>query len=127
MGVLQRSSALVTDGTFAGYIGSCVDITELRRTQEEAVARQKLEYLGVLAGGIAHDFNNLLGGILTETELVEGDLAAGLSPEEEIARIKTVAIRGAEIVRELMIYAGQDKDSVVEPVNLPRLTAEMLD
>ena len=32
-----------------------------------------------------------------------------------------------EIVRELMIYAGQDQDSVVEPVNLPRLTAEMLE
>ena len=41
------------------------DITDLRRAQDEAVARQKLESLGVLAGGIAHDFNNLLGSILT--------------------------------------------------------------
>jgi two-component system cell cycle sensor histidine kinase/response regulator CckA len=115
------------DETFAGYIGSCIDITELRRTQQEALARQKLEDLGVLAGGIAHDFNNLLGSILTKAELVEADLAAGLSPGDEIARIKTVAIRGAQIVRELMIYAGHDQASLVEPVDLSRLAAEMLE
>ena len=117
----------VPDETFAGHIGSCIDITDLKRTQEEALARQKLESLGVLANGIAHDFNNLLASILAEAEVVQADLAGGLSPDEEIARIKTVAIRGAEIVRELMIYAGKDQDSVVEPVNLPRLTAEMLE
>ena len=114
-------------GSFAGYIGSCVDITDLKRTQEEALARQKLESLGVLAGGIAHDFNNLLGGILAEAELVESDLAAGLPVGEEIARIKGVAIRGAEIVRELMIFAGQDQASLTEPVDLSRLVEELLE
>jgi two-component system, cell cycle sensor histidine kinase and response regulator CckA len=114
-------------GSFAGYIGSCIDITDLKRTLEETLARQKLEDLGVLAGGIAHDFNNLLGSVLAETELVEADLAAGLSPHEELARIKTVAIRGAEIVRELMIYAGQDQAGVFESVDLSRLMVEMLE
>jgi len=114
-------------GVFAGFIGSCVDITELRRTQEEVLARQKLESLGVLAGGIAHDFNNLLGGILAEAELVESDLAAGLPAGEEITRIKAVAIRGAEIVRELMIYAGQDQATLAEPVDLSRLVEELLE
>ena len=71
---------LAPDDTFSGYIGSCIDITELKRTQEEALARQKLESLGVLAGGIAHDFNNLLGSILMEAELAAADLAAGLCP-----------------------------------------------
>ena len=112
---------------FAGYIGSCIDITDLKRAQDDDLARQKLESLGVLAGGIAHDFNNLLGGILAEAELVESDLAAGLSPMEEVARIKAVAIRGAEIVRELMIYAGQDQASLVEPLDLSRLVEEMLE
>ena len=40
------------------------DITDLKRTQEEHLAKQKLESVGTLAGGIAHDFNNLLGGVL---------------------------------------------------------------
>jgi CheY-like chemotaxis protein len=83
--------------------------------------------LGVLANGIAHDFNNLLGSILAEADLIKEDLAAGLSPDGAIARIRTVAIHGAQIVRELMVYAGQDQASLVERVDLSRLTAEMLE
>jgi two-component system cell cycle sensor histidine kinase/response regulator CckA len=108
-------------------LGMVEDITEVKRIQEEAVARQKRESLGVLVEGIAHDFNNLLGGILAEAELAEADLAANLSPGEAIARIKAVADRGAEIVRELMIYAGQDRVSLVEPLDLSRLLEEMLE
>jgi nitrogen-specific signal transduction histidine kinase/CheY-like chemotaxis protein len=107
--------------------GTCQDITDSRRAQEEVLARQKLEGLGVLAAGIAHDFNNLLGGILAESELAETDLAAGLAPSEEIQRIKLVAIRGAEIVRELMIFAGQDQTTLVELVDVSRLVEEILE
>ena len=45
------------------------DITEIKRTQEEALFRQKLESVGTLAGGIAHDFNNLLGAVQAQAEL----------------------------------------------------------
>ncbi len=107
-------------GDFAGYIGSCVDITELRRSQDQALVRQKLESVGVLAGGIAHDFNNLLGGILAEAELSTMQLLQGESPLEGIERIRVAARRGSEIVRELMIYSGQDKGDPVEPVDLSR-------
>ena len=113
-------------GAFAGYIGSCIDITNLRRTQEETLSRQKLESVGALARGIAHDFNNLLGGILAEAELAEEELAQGQSPLADIQRIATVASRGAEIVRELMLYSGQEDASPVEPVDLSGLIKEML-
>jgi len=106
--------------------GAVQDITDLRRAQEEAFARQKLETLGTLANGIAHDFNNLLCGILAEAELVEADLASGLSPGDEIATIKAVAIRGSEIVRQLMIYAGQNQADPAESVDLSKLVEEML-
>jgi PAS domain S-box-containing protein len=108
-------------------LGMLEDITEVKRTHEEAVARQKLEGLGVLAGGIAHDFNNLLGGILAEAELVEADLPAYSSAVEELHRIKQSAIRGAEIVRELMIYAGQSQTPLVEAVDVSGLVEEMLE
>jgi PAS domain S-box-containing protein len=114
------------DSGFAGYIGSDIDITELRRAQEEAFERQKLESLGVLTGGVAHDFNNLLGSILMEAELAETDVAAGESPSEPIQKIKAVAVRAAEIVRELMIYSGQDKADL-GPVDLSRLVEEMVE
>ncbi len=112
-------------GSLCG-IGMVEDITDIKRAQEETLARQKLESLGVLAGGIAHDFNNLLGAILAEAELSEDDMAANLPPTGQIARIKAVANRGAGIVRELMIYAGQDRASLVEPLDLARLVEGML-
>jgi two-component system cell cycle sensor histidine kinase/response regulator CckA len=113
-------------GDFAGYIGSDIDLTDLRRTREEAFERQKLESLGVLTSGIAHDFNNLLGSILAEAELAGTELAAGASPSEEIQRIEAVAIRASEIVRELMIYSGQDTANLA-PVDVSRLVEEMLE
>ena len=103
------------------------DITEAKRVQEEALARQKLESLGVLAGGIAHDFNNLLGGILAQAELMEGDLPLDTAPVDEIQRIKQAAIRGAEIVRELMIYAGEGQEGLAETVDISLLVDEMLE
>jgi CheY-like chemotaxis protein/two-component sensor histidine kinase len=67
--------------------------------------------VGTLAGGIAHDFNNLLGGVLAEAELALEELATGSRPEEELNLIRKMAIRGSEIVRELMIYAGKESEN----------------
>ena len=114
-------------GVISRIIGACIDTTDLRRTQEEALAKQNLESLGVLAGGIAHDFNNVLGGILAQAELVEPDLPVGSAPRQEIQRIQAAALRGSEIVRELMIYAGQDQTNLVEPVDISRLVREILE
>src|SRR6516164_3645615 len=91
------------------------DITEIKRTQDEALARQKLESVGTLASGIAHDFNNLLGGVLAQAEL-----GAKNNPEEELKAIREVAIRGSEIVRQLMIYAGKESE-LVESVDLSKI------
>ena len=114
-----------SDGVFAGYIGSCVDVTDIRRSHEEAMARQKLESVGVLAGGIAHDFNNLLGSIMADAELALADLPPGSPAGEGIARINAVALRAAEIVRELMVYAGNES-AVFEPVDVSALVGEMI-
>jgi PAS domain S-box-containing protein len=114
------------DGSFAGHIGSCLDMTELKRNQEEAVARQKLESLGVLASGIAHDFNNSLGGILASAEMLMLDLDESSPHWEELERIRNVAIHGSEIVRQLMVYAGEES-AVLEDVDLASLVGEMLD
>jgi PAS domain S-box-containing protein len=91
------------DGTPIHGLAMVEDITDLKRTQEEALAMQKLESVGTLASGIAHDFNNLLGGVLAQAELGLAELAAGSRPEEELKAISSVAIRGSEIVRQLMM------------------------
>src|SRR5215471_5174341 len=56
-------------GTCTHLVGAVHDITELRRAQQLAFARQKLETLGTLANGIAHDFNNILGAVLAQADL----------------------------------------------------------
>jgi signal transduction histidine kinase/CheY-like chemotaxis protein len=115
-----------TGGIFVGYIGSCIDITDHKRAQEEHLAQQKLESVGTLAGGIAHDFNNLLGGVLAHSDLALSELASGSNPAEELQRIRIAAIRGAEIVRQLMIYAGQERE-VLELVDLSEIVQDMLE
>ena len=87
------------NGVFAGYIGSCIDITGVRPTEED-VAKQKLETVGVLAAGIAHDLGNILGGILAHSEVALTEVAGGSSPKEELQRIRAGALRGAEIAQQ---------------------------
>jgi PAS domain S-box-containing protein len=103
------------DGIF--ILSTIIDIT---------FHRQKLESVGVLANGIAHDFNNLLGSILLDTELAVSELAPGSPALEELGRIQAVAIRASEIVRELMIYAGQEKPDR-ELVDISSLVQEMVE
>jgi PAS domain S-box-containing protein len=114
------------NGMVSGASVVARDITELKVRQQEAIAKQKLESVGILAGGIAHDFNNLLGGILAHSELALAELASGSRPEEELRRIRAVAIRGAEIVRQLMIYAGQENE-VLELVDVTRIVEDMIE
>jgi two-component system cell cycle sensor histidine kinase/response regulator CckA len=113
------------DGLPARMFGACQDITDFRRAQQENLARQKLESIGTLASGIAHDFNNLLGGVVAQAELALSELAAGLHPEEELRAIRDGALRGSEIVRQLMVYAGKDS-ATVGLVNVSRIVEEML-
>jgi len=113
------------DGVFEGYIGSDIDITVLKRAQQETLTRQKLESMGLLAGGIAHDFNNLLGSILTTSEVVLSELPADSDVIHEVQAIQSVAHRGAEIVRQMMSFAGQ-ANTAFERVDVGQLVGEMI-
>jgi two-component system, cell cycle sensor histidine kinase and response regulator CckA len=98
----------------------------LKRAGEEALFHQKLESMGRLAGGIAHDFNNLLGGIVASAELALEERADSTHVVEELHRIQLASIRGAEIVRQLMIFGGQES-SAFEPIDASFLVREMLE
>jgi PAS domain S-box-containing protein len=106
-------------------VGACIDTTDFKRTQKQALAAQKLESLGVLASGIAHDFNNLLGIIAAQAELLMEELGENSSARESVSRIDAVAGRASEIVRQLMVYAGQES-AEFEQVDLVGLVREMI-
>jgi PAS domain S-box-containing protein len=113
-------------GAFAGYIGSDIDITDEKHAQTQAFERQKLESLGVLCNGIAHDFNNMLGSILAETEVQLAESVVDSPVREGAEKIRAVAVRAAQIVRELMAYAGHESP-VRASVDLSSLVSEMLE
>jgi phosphoglycerate-specific signal transduction histidine kinase len=64
--------------------------------------------------------------VQAQAELGLSELDAGVPCREELNAIRDVAMRGSEIVRELMIYARQES-AVVEPVDLSKIVAEMLE
>jgi PAS domain S-box-containing protein len=125
---LRCTSEVLLDeeGMPARLFGTCQDITDARREQDESFARQKLESVGTLAGGIAHDFNNLLGGVLGQAELALSELETGSAPIEELKAIREVALRGSEVVRQLMIYAGRESETI-GLIDLSRTVAEMVE
>lgn len=123
--MLVTASPRFLGAQFAGYIGTIVDVTCVKREQEQLLASQKLESLGVLAGGVAHHFNNLLGSILADVDLASAEIADNSPVRDGIERIRGVAARAVKVVRELMDYAGQDTIDV-EPVDLTSLVTEMM-
>jgi PAS domain S-box-containing protein len=60
------------DGSFAGYIGSCIDVTEQKRAEEQLRQAQadlarvtRMAAMGELAAAIAHQVNQPLGAVVT--------------------------------------------------------------
>jgi PAS domain S-box-containing protein len=124
--MLANGAPQFSPGTvFAGYVGCCTDVSEVRLVRRQAVVHRRLESIGHVAAGIAHDFNNLLATIVAYAEVALADRPPrGASVTVE--RIHTVAMRASEIVRELMVYAGRDEGEVTA-VDLSLLVEEMLD
>jgi signal transduction histidine kinase len=126
---VTRSIIRDPDGETLYALAMIEDVTEVKRNQEESFARQKLETVGTLANGIAHDFNNILGAVLAQAEMAMAELPPGSAPEAEEAELKTirnVAIRGSEIVRQLMVYAGKESEAL-GLVDVTQIVKEMLE
>ncbi len=66
---------------------------------------QKMESIGRLAGGIAHDFNNLLTGVIGYAELCMKDVPEESRTRERLESIVAVSKRGADLVRQLLIFS----------------------
>jgi PAS domain S-box-containing protein len=123
--IISYSGAMVesTIGERLMFI-SVQDLTDQRKAEQALRESEKFESLGTLASGIAHDFNNLLGAVLAQAELATAELAAGANPDEELKTIREVAIRGSDIVRQLMIYAGKE-DDLFESIDISNTVREM--
>jgi PAS domain S-box-containing protein len=120
------SPRLLADGSFAGYIGIVIDITDIKQNQERLLAAQKLESLGVLVSGLAHNFNNLMGAIIAEADLGLSELSPGSAPYGNVERISAIAIRAADIVFTLTVYASPAPAGQKTAINLSSVVEEVM-
>jgi two-component system cell cycle sensor histidine kinase/response regulator CckA len=92
-------------GKIVKLYGGLLDVTAQRALEEQLRQAQKMEAIGNLTAGVAHNFNNMLTVIVPTLEL----LGKSVSPERAqlVAEATHAARRAAEMVQQLMTYAGQ--------------------
>jgi PAS domain S-box-containing protein len=113
-------------GHAVGTIGAVFDVTDRKRLEEQLYQREKMEAVGELTAGIAHNFNNLLSIILPNVELCKQDAPPPIA--SQLDDIEHAALRAADLVRQLMLFARREVDarkSVMDPTQTLRRTVEI--
>ena len=119
--VLDGHSCPVQDkhGKYYGRIWLHRDITAQKRLIEQLLRSQCLESIGTLASGVAHDLNNVLAPIL----MAVGLLPRSATSAEDLELLNTIqqsALRGSEIVRQLLTFGRgtQGERTICQPDSL---------
>lgn len=123
------------EGTFLGYIGSCIDLTDLKRAEMESLRSRtevahlsRVAMLGEMSGSLAHELNQPLGAILSNAQAARRFLAA---PDRNLDIIRTILDdiikddkRASEVIHRLRSLVQKKKNIEVEPVNLNELVRD---
>jgi len=89
------------------FIGTCQDLTELKKQQTLMNRFQKMDALGKLTGGIAHDFNNILGVISGYAELLNRKLNQEPDLFKYSEQIIKASTRGADLTSKLLSFSSK--------------------
>ena len=79
------------------------DVTEQKKLEAQFFRAQRMDSLGILASGIAHDLNNILAPTLMTAHLLR-EINPSPEAEELIASLESNAQRGADIVKQLLVF-----------------------
>nr|WP_300998379.1 PAS domain-containing protein [Hyphomonas sp.] len=103
--ILDRGFVVRDDtGRAARMIGTMIDLTERRASEQRTRESERLEAVGQLTGGVAHDFNNLLTVILGNSDILRDKLEdPALRRMAEL--IHLAASRGSDLTRRLLAFA----------------------
>ncbi|HEY0417902.1 MAG TPA: ATP-binding protein, partial [Acetobacteraceae bacterium] len=85
-----------------------LDVTEIRRLQQELTHAQRLEIIGKLSGSMAHEFNNLLTVVIGSLEMIQ---LRSTQPEEVAAlagNALAAAESGARLTHEMLTFARRE-------------------
>lgn len=102
----QVSTSRITWEGRPGVLAVLMDISGQKEMEGRLAQAKHLEALGVMAGGIAHQFNNALTSIFGYIQLIQFHTAT-LPLEKYIRHIRGAGERMAELVQQLVAYAGK--------------------
>jgi PAS domain S-box-containing protein len=89
-------------------VGTCLDISEKQRLEQQLLHAQKMEAIGQLTGGIAHDFNNMLSVILWNVNALVRALEGRGKLHDHAQMALSGALNCAELIRQLLTFARHE-------------------
>ncbi|HLP14767.1 MAG TPA: ATP-binding protein [Bacteroidota bacterium] len=92
--------------------------------EQQLLQAQQMESLGTLAGGVAFEFNNVLAMILPSAEMIAASAELKSKSAVYVSRIIDAANRGANVARQLLIFARAEK-AEFKPISLQRIVLEI--
>jgi PAS domain S-box-containing protein len=104
--VLRASASPLYDagGKISGVVASARDVTESKRTEQQASQKEKLAAMGEMMAGVAHELNNPLTAILGISDLIR-ERAVDESMRHQIDTVLKQARRAATIVQNLLVFS----------------------
>ena len=99
------------------------DITEQKNLEQQFLRTQRMNTIGTLAGGMAHDLNNALSPVLLGAQLLRRKTASE-DDRKLLSLIETSAIRGADMVRQVLLFA-RGRGGEFERLELDPLVQEL--
>ena len=104
--IVQSSRSLVRDktGQPKAILVVKTDITEQKLLESRLLRMQREESVGRLANGVAHDLNNVMTPIIMAAELLQQE-SNNSETNEYLEMILSSAVRGADMVRQLLLYS----------------------
>jgi len=121
------------NGEFLGYIGSAVDLTDLKRAEESRqnlIHASRLAVLGELTAMIAHELSQPLTAILTNTDAVERMLLdMAVLPRDEIrqilADIRQDDLRANQAIHRIRALVRR-REMEMKPIDMNAAIAEVV-
>jgi len=107
---------------FLGFIGSCTDITEMKRAEVALRESEKLAVVGRLAASIAHEINNPLEAVTNLLYIAA--LTADETTKENIEAAQQELMRISQITAQTLQFRRQR--STPEPMNVVTLLRSVL-
>lgn len=100
-------------------------VSELDRTQQELLHKERLASMGQLAAGVAHEINNPLGTILLFSDVLYNETPQNEARRKDLKIIIDETNRCKRIVADLLNFSRQQK-ILAEEIDLYRLLEQVI-